>query len=248
MTETRRPDTTFWVEPAWIEGDRLRLSHDESHHLIHVHRAQPGTPFTAIDGEGTAYDCVLETIEGDVTTGVITKREVNRGELPFAVAVLVGLPDPGPAEAIVEHAVPLGASRIDFAVCARSGKPALGPGKLERLERIARAGVKQSRRCRAPLVVSSGSLQEAVTALPPGLRVVADPWGGRIDAFQEAYPAISLAVGPPGGFDPEEYAVLAKAGFQPISLGPSRLTTETAAIALLSVSRNRLLPKGLGQI
>jgi 16S rRNA (uracil1498-N3)-methyltransferase len=191
---------------------------------------------------------VLETIEGDVTTGVITKREVNRGELPFAVAVLVGLPDPGPAEAVVEHAVPLGASRIDFAVCARSGKPALGPGKLERLERIARAGVKQSRRCRAPQVVSSGSLQEAVAALPPGLRVVADPWGGRIDAFQEAYPAISLAIGPPGGFDPEEYAVLAKAGFQPISLGPSRLTTETAAIALLSVSRNRLLPKGLGQI
>ena len=246
MAEARRPDTTFWVEPPQVRGDRLTLSREESHHLTRVHRAVPGTPFTAIDGEGIAYDCVLDAIDGDFVTAAITAREPGRGELPFPIAVLVGLPDPGPAEAVVEHAVPLGASRVDFAVCARSGKPALGPGKLDRLERIARAGVKQSRRSRSAAIVSSRSLTEAVAALPAGLRVVADPWGGRIEAFQGAYPSLSLAVGPPGGFDQEEYAVLAKAGFQPISLGPSRLTTETAAIALLAMARNQLLSKRLG--
>ena len=51
-----------------------------------------------------------------------------------------------------------------------------------------------------------------------------------------------------GALDTEEYALLAKAGFQPISLGPSRLTTETAAITLLALARNRLLPKGVAQI
>jgi 16S rRNA (uracil1498-N3)-methyltransferase len=248
VAETRRPDTTFWVDPTSIEGDHLILSREESHHLVRVHRAAKGTPFTAVDGAGTAYDCELESIDGDVVTAKITARQSGRGELPFAVHVLVGLPDMGPAEAVTEHAVPLGASRIDFVACARSERPPLGEGKIERLDRIARAGLKQSRRCRSAVVVSSASLAEAVAALPPGLRVVADPWGGPIDAFQGTYPAISIAVGPPGGFDPEEYALLARAGFQPISLGPSRLTTETATIALLSVARNHLLPKGLARI
>jgi 16S rRNA (uracil1498-N3)-methyltransferase len=248
MAEARRPDTTFWVDPTSIEGDHLILSREESHHLVRVHRAAKGTPFTAVDGAGTAYDCEVESIEGDAVIGRITARQPGRGELPFALHVLVGLPEMGPAEAVMEHAVPLGASRIDFVACARSERSPLGEGKIERLDRIARAGLKQSRRCRSAVVVSSSSLAEAVAVLPPGLRVVADPWGGPIDALKGAYPTISLAVGPPGGFDPEEYALLARAGFQPISLGPSRLTTETATIALLSVARNRLLPKGLGQI
>jgi 16S rRNA (uracil1498-N3)-methyltransferase len=248
MPDTRRPDTTFWVDPRLVRSDRLTLNSEESHHLVRVHRASEGTPFTAVDGTGVAYDCEVESIDGDGVTARITARQPGRGELPFAVHVLVGLPDMAPAETVMDHVVPLGASRIDFVACARSGRSALGPNKIERLLRIARAGLKQSRRCRSTAIVSSSSLADAVGALPPGLRIVADPWGGPIDAFQGPYPAISLAVGPPGGFDPEEYALLAKAGFQPISLGPIRLPTVTATIALLAVARNRLLPKGLGQI
>ena len=52
--------------------------------------------------------------------------------------------------------------------------------------------------------------------------------------------SISLAVGPPGGFTPEEAEELRAVGFEPISLGNSRLTTETAAITLLAVARNCL--------
>ena len=250
MGEARRPDTTFWVEPASVRGDHLALSREESHHLIRVHRAAVGTHFTAIDGAGTAYECVVESMAGDVVTAAIAARDAERGELPVAIALLVGLSDPGPAEVVVQHAVPLGARRIDFVACARSGRPALGEGKLERLDRIARAGAKQSRRSRAALVASSGALEQAIDALEPGPRFVADPRGypAPPEAAESAETMISLAVGPPGGFDREEEAQLTRAGFHPISLGPSRLTTETASIALLSVARNWLLRKGLRQI
>ena len=250
MAEARHPDTTFWVEPASIRGEHLTLSREESHHLVRVHRASAGTPFTAIDGAGTAYECVVESMAGDVVTASIAAREPERGELPLAIALIVGLPDAGPAETVVEHAVPLGARRIDFVVCARSGRQALGEGKLERLDRIARAGAKQSRRCRSALVTSSASLEEAIEALGPGPRFVADPRGAPAppEAMESSQAMISLAVGPPGGFDRDEEARLTSAGFHSISLGPSRLTTETASIALFSVIRNWLLRKGLGQI
>jgi 16S rRNA (uracil1498-N3)-methyltransferase len=61
-----------------------------------------------------------------------------------------------------------------------------------------------------------------------------EPPGGSLQGF------ISLAVGPPGGFTAEEAGTLRMSGFEPISLGNSRLTTETAAIAILAVARNHI--------
>jgi RsmE family RNA methyltransferase len=53
--------------------------------------------------------------------------------------------------------------------------------------------------------------------------------------------AVLLVVGPPGGFTDAERNGLRSGGFHRISLGPSRLTSETAAVALLASARNLLL-------
>ena len=74
MPDTRRPDTTFWVDPRLVRVDRLTLNTEESHHLVRVHRASEGTPFTAVDGTGVAYDCEVESIDGDGVTAKITWR------------------------------------------------------------------------------------------------------------------------------------------------------------------------------
>ncbi|HEX7078034.1 MAG TPA: RsmE family RNA methyltransferase [Candidatus Eisenbacteria bacterium] len=241
--ESRRPDTPFWVEARAVHGDRLTLDPDESHHLLHVFRAVPGTRFEATDGEGGLYLCRLEAADRDRAVGVIESRVEGAGELAFAIHLLVGLPDAGPAEAIVEHAVPLGVACVDLAVAARSGRPPLEEKRLLRLNRIARAALKQSRRTRMPLIRSSPSLEAGVAALPYGqIRLVAQAEGGRIERPPGGVQGVvALAVGPPGGFIEWELGVLRGAEFRPISLGPSRLTTETAAISLLSTTRNALL-------
>ena len=242
MPKPRRPDTVFWVDPAAIRGNRLTLDREESHHLLHVHRAVPGAAFVAVDGAGGTYECLLESSDRGVAVGTVTRRSSGQGELPVPIALLVGLPDAGPAETVVAHAVPLGASAIDFVACARAGRPALGPAPLSRLSRIAVSSLKQSRRSRLPAIRSSASLEAALALLGDGPRFLADPESpsrlspalGKLQGF------ISLAVGPPGGFTDEEVGVLRDAGFQSISLGDSRLTTETAAMAILAIARNYL--------
>jgi RsmE family RNA methyltransferase len=67
----------------------------------------------------------------------------------------------------------------------------------------------------------------------------ADPFTPGLD--EDAQATVQIAIGPPGSFTSEERELLEVAGFSPISLGPSRLTTETASIALLSLVRNSLL-------
>lgn len=239
----RRPDTVFWVEASAVRSDRLSLDEEESHHLLRVHRAVVGAPFVAIDGAGTAYECILESADQGAAMGRIERRIADMGEPPAPITLLVGLPDMGPTETVVEHVVPLGATAIDFFVAARSGRPALTESRLDRLRRIARSALKQSLRCRLPEISSSASLESALGPLRGGLRYVADPKGGPLTMAGDvrAQSHVIITVGPPGGLDDRESGLLAASGFSPISLVSNRLTTETAAIALLSLARNALL-------
>ena len=238
----RRPDTLFWVEANAVRSDHLSLDEEESHHLLRVHRAAVGAPFVAIDGAGTAYECILESAEAGTAIGRIERRVPEMGEPPAPITLLVGLPDLGPAETVVEHAVPLGATAIDFFVAARSGRPALAESRLDRLRRVARSALKQSLRCRLPEISSSASLESALAPLRGGLRYVADPKGGPLAPARGSITQnhVILTVGPPGGLDDRESGILAASGFSPISLVSNRLTTETAAMALLALVRNAL--------
>jgi 16S rRNA (uracil1498-N3)-methyltransferase len=226
-----------------VGPQHVRLSVEESHHLVHVHRATVGTPFQATDGRGGFFDCVLESVERRAVVGRIVERREGWGELPRGIELLVGLPDWAAVEQVIEHGVPLGASAFDFVVCERSGHQGPGAQRLERLDRVARAGLKQSRRSRLPGIQSSPSLRAALQALTPGRRFVADPEGDSFSSGLEenVQVPVQIAVGPPGGFAHEERELLRAQDFSPISLGPSRLTTETASIALLSLVRNSLL-------
>lgn len=250
MRGARRPDTLFWVDASRVAGDRLALDADESRHLLRVFRAETGALFDATDGAGTRYHCRLAEDHHGEARAEIVSREAGAGELAGSIHLLVGLPDMHAAETIVEHAVPLGVSSILFAACRRSGREALSESRLERLGRIAVAGVKQSLRSNLPAIGSFASLGAALAAGGPGLRLLADSEGGAISSLVEEWraalyetpqPIVNLAIGPPGAFDDGELADLRRVGFLPISLGPNRLTTETASIALLAAARNLLL-------
>jgi 16S rRNA (uracil1498-N3)-methyltransferase len=231
------------VDPESVAPDHLTLSPEESHHLLHVHRARAGTPFQAIDGDGGFFECVVQSVEPRAVRGRIVERRAEVGELTRAIRILAGMPDWGAIEQIVAHGVPLGVSAFDFTLCERSGRGVPGTERVERLTRIARAALKQSRRSRMPTVGFARSLRAALGSLEEaGGRFLADPEGtpAAPTLAKVSQPSITLAVGPPGGFTTEERQLMLGSQFTPISLGPSRLTTETAALALISLARIQL--------
>lgn len=257
MTTPRRPDTLFWVERANVHGRFVTLDPEESHHLLRVHRAEEGAPFEATDGSGVLYRCRLVESPRTAARGEVVERIARSGELPGDVRMLVGLPEMHAAESLVEHAVPLGASEIVFVECERSGPASLGATRMERLRRLAVAGVKQSRRSLLPAISTESSLSAALERLPgapgaePGsLRLLADPAGaGHANRLGlQPQSLVFTAVGPPGGFSDREQGLLREAGFIGISLGTNRLTTETAALALLCEARNLIIPESLRPI
>lgn len=252
----RTPDSAFWVDRADVDAaaGRLRLSASESRHLLRVFRAAPGASFEAVDGQGFLYHCVLDADENGIAVGRIESRVPNAGELPGRIELIVGLPDLAQTETIVAQAVALGVSKIDFASAERSGFGPLSESRLDRLSRIARSALKQSRRSCLPFLGSSRGLPEALAGITGNYRWVADVAGvSSPEVLPSSVRQLSqinaiLAVGPPGGFTAEESALLRDRQFEPISLGPSRLTTSTAALVLLAVTRNRLFPIGLDRV
>lgn len=250
----RTPDSAFWVDRAAVAGERLRLSASESRHLLRVFRAVAGTSFEAVDGEGILYRCVLEGADDGIAVGRIESRVENSGEMAASITLLAGLPDLPQVEAIVALGVPLGATAIDFVATGRSSGRALSAARLERLERIARSALKQSGRTRMPAIRSSERLELALgESDAPGARLLADPGGGPLRTIapgpsDQVQVSVILAVGPPGGFLREESGLLLDRGFALISLGPSRLKTSTALLALLAAARNLLLSSGLARV
>jgi 16S rRNA (uracil1498-N3)-methyltransferase len=247
--EPRSPDSPFWVEPDAVEGETLRLDPDESRHLLRVFRAVPGAPFDAVDGRGHIYQCILLSSDRESAVGRVVARREGAGELPAPLWVIAGMPAPVAAEELAGRAVSLGATHLRFFPAQHGERWRPTPARVARFNRLARAALKQSRRSRLPCIQFPGSLPEAIATAPEGARYLAIPDGGSWSecASPGVLQGVVLGIGPPGGLADPERALFVAAGFQTISLGPNRLKTQDAALALLALARERILAAGAGR-
>lgn len=196
--------------------DAPELADDDRRHLERVLRLRPGEDVTVSDGAGRWRLCrfadPLEPVGGVVederlSPTVAVAVSLTKGErLDWAVQKLT--------EVGVDLIVPVAAAR---SVVRWDGERA--PHHLARLRRIARQAAMQSRRTWLPTVDDLRSFAEA--AAMPGAALAAP--GGAPPSLERPV----VLVGPEGGWSDEEAA----AGLPRVSLGPTVLRSETAAVA-----------------
>jgi 16S rRNA (uracil1498-N3)-methyltransferase len=142
----------------------------------------------------------------------------------------------------VSEIVPLAAERSERALAAAA------PKRAPRWERILRESAQQSRRLRAPVLLPIAAPQAAFRAADAtGLRILLSERAG-VAPLRSAVPvrsasgeapdtnsrAVTLAIGPEGGWTDAEFAAAAASGFVESSLGENILRTETAVCAALA--------------
>ena len=208
------------------------LSPEDANHALRVLRMVPGDPaelilngqrFRAVLREGAR----LELLEPLPST-----------EAALRITLFQGLPKADKMDWIVQKAVEIGVARIVPVVmsrCVVKLTPADAEKKVLRWNRIAREAGKQSGRCVLPEVSSPVPLSRIPEMAAP-LEARAVPWEETSAmgpaAFLAARPnlrSLGLVIGPEGGIDPAEIETLS--GFQPLTLGPRILRTETAGLA-----------------
>ena len=237
--------TPFHAPPECRSGDRLVLPPEEAHHATRVLRHEIGDLVEVVDGDGRWYRVRLSHVGRDEVSGEIIEERLNYREPAYSLTLAVSpLKNANRFETLVEKAVELGVTRIQPILCSRTEKPRI---RMERLERVAIAAMKQSRRSRRLVLEEIREWKTFAIGATRGFRLILHEGGGGDfgSVLQRAAVGeeIVAAVGPEGGFTDEEVELAVEAGFEPVYLGPRRLRTETAAIAAAAAAMVQLQVK-----
>ncbi len=213
-------------------GSQVVLDEDECHHL-RVRRAVGGATVRVLDGAGAVGEGVLDLGSGDASVHL---ARVDRVEPPAPLQLLVAAGDRDRFGWLAEKCAELGVTELVPVETERTRPVAsrLRAGHLEKLRRRTRDAIKQSGAAWAPVVGDLLPLEAAVERAVSGPRWLADP-AGRMPSAGE-FP-VAVAVGPEGGFGTDERALLVRAGFEPVRLGPHVMRFETAALAAAVLAR-----------
>lgn len=236
----------IFVDPAQMKGDLLYVTGKDVNHIKNVMRLKQGDEISVRTGQDDReYRYGIEEFtDSEVVCRLRFVKEADV-ELPVKVYIFQGLPKADKMELIIQKAVELGAAEIipvQMRRCVVKLDGAKKGKKTQRWQAIAESAAKQSRRAVVPLVREPMTMEEAVRfaeqntdvrLLPYELQEADGSTRDVMDGIREGS-AVSIFIGPEGGFDPAEVELARKAGVVPISLGKRILRTETAALVALS--------------
>lgn len=213
----------------------LRLEGPEAAHLARVLRVRPGDEVEVFDGRGAAARCRVEAAARGHVDLTLVARDDGHRELPFTLTCAVAPPKGKRAHRLVEELTELGATALAPLVLRRTSAR---PPDADEVRRWSVEAAKQCLRNRtlAPLppVDLAGLLalsrEHELALLPDTL----DARPLREVLARPRPASVLVAIGPEGGFDPEERQALRAGGLQPVSLGPAVLRIETAAAAVVA--------------
>lgn len=217
----------------WAVGQRLSLDESEVHHL-RVRRAQDREIVEILDGAGLRGTGRLVQVGKQWSVEVQSAHHESR---PAELTLAVAAGDRERFSWMVEKAVELGVTRIVPLETARSAGVATGirEAHLRRLRRHALEATKQCGVAWAVQVEEPLSLDDFRGRPLAGSGWLTDR-AGAPPPTRLGENALTVVIGPEGGFADAERTGLVAAGYLPIVLGPNALRFETAALAAAALA------------
>ena len=209
------------------------LPEEESGHCVRVLRLGVGDRLHLTDGKGTLYLAVVEEPHPKRCTVRVVEEHHEWEKRPYRLTVAVApTKNIDRIEWFVEKATECGIDRIVPILCDHSERKVI---KGERLEKIAVSAMKQSLKAYKPQIDPLTPIRALLAEPFEGVRLIAHCeedvervfMGDVIHRGED----VMVLIGPEGDFSKEEIEAARKAGFREITLGQSRLRTETAALA-----------------
>jgi 16S rRNA (uracil1498-N3)-methyltransferase len=231
----------FYLSSPPLNSEAM-LDGAEAHHLIHVLRAEVGDPIEVFNGSGEIWKGEILQIEPGVVR--LSQLQLVGEEVSSVhrVILIQSMCKSDKLEWILQKATELGIAEIHLLEAERSMVkiPAQRyPNRMERWNRIIMSAAKQSLRSVLPGLFSPlpcPALCQQVQADTKLLLSENETQNKLKKVLRERSTGIiAVAVGPEGGWSHAEEALFRQNGFQPVSLGPAILRTETAAISILAV-------------
>ena len=239
-----------WIAEHWDEATAT-LTGAQAEHMMRVLRAQPGMEADVVAGGHVFHAQVAAIAADEVRFNLIAELEADPA-LPVTLMMAVYKFDH--MEWAIEKATELGVAAIAPVIARRTEKhlAQAADKRAERWRRIVHEAAQQSRRSDVPILFDPAPLAARVRAASEAMREISGSMcivlaeqertttlrhalDEAMAAAETEPPRLEIAIGPEGGWAPEEEALFDANGWQAVSLGPRILRAETAAIAALAV-------------
>jgi len=219
------------------------LPEEEARHVVRVLRLQPGDEIFLMDGEGSFYRAEITTATGHRcfyrVLETLPQERDWKGRIHLAIAP-TKLNDR--MEWLAEKATEIGMDELSFLNCQFSERSVV---KVERIRKIVISAVKQSHKAWCPEVHEIMDFRKFILQPRDGLKFICHCYdendvlaGGEkpylldlLDGEEDA----TVLVGPEGDFSIQEVRFALENGYRSVTLGRSRLRTETAGLMAVSM-------------
>ena len=229
----------FYVPDAENNNE---LPQEEATHALRVLRLKSGDEMFIMDGTGNFYHaevslatnkkCLYEIKE------TLPQHKTWKGHIHLAIAPTKNMDR---IEWMTEKATEIGFDELSFLNCVFSERKVL---RTERIEKIVVSAVKQSRKPWKPIVNEMITFKDFISTPREGRKFIAHCYQEieKHDLFDiinndKDNENITVLVGPEGDFSIEEVKLAIENGYESISLGQSRLRTETAGLMAVTMSQ-----------
>jgi 16S rRNA (uracil1498-N3)-methyltransferase len=215
-----------------VHGKTGILDETESHHCIKVLRLKTGDDVSLVDGMGGYHEGIISIADSRACSIEIIKSKQNFGKRNYKLHIAIApTKNIERVEWFLEKATEIGIDEITPLLCRYSERKIL---REDRLEKVITSAMKQSLKAYHPILNTLTPFDEFVKLPLTGNKLIAHCMEGERHELIKMKPGINeftLLIGPEGDFSDKEVESAISKGFLPVSLGNSRLRTETAGVA-----------------
>jgi 16S rRNA (uracil1498-N3)-methyltransferase len=229
----------FYCAQALSIGAVIVLPDHVAHH-VQVLRLGIDAHITLFNGEGGEFTATLSQIEKKRVTAEIKAFSPREAELPYAVTLAQALPESSKIDEIIQKAVELGATAIQPLAaqrCVVRLTAERANKKSAHWQGIIIAAAEQSGRNRLPNLAETADFEDWIGQHDLHRRILLSPRAEQsLSGWARHHPpqAVTLLIGPEGGFTDKEEKLAQAQGVLMLSIGARVLRTETAGMAALS--------------
>lgn len=218
---------------ADINEQQAILTADESWHCAKVLRFKVNDKIELINGKGSFYKGTLIQVHEKKCVATITEGPIEQQKHPYYLHLAIApTKQIDRIEWMIEKAVEIGIDEISFLRCKNSERVNL---KIERIQKIVESAVKQSKQAFIPKVNDVADLKNLLQTKADHKYIAHCEEENKTELKDLKVNADSylFLIGPEGDFTTEEIKVAKQNEFKPLSLGKTRLRTETAGLVVV---------------
>lgn len=223
----------FFLE-TFSSHDIVTLNEETSKHAVQVLRMKPSERLQFTDGAGNLLTAeILDDHKKKCTVKIVERKAVQKKQREVSIAISL-LKNTSRFEWFLEKATEIGVTEIIPLLCERTEKQHF---RSDRMKQILISAMMQSKQVWLPVLHPPTDFSKVITSSAYQNKLIAhceekakqsikDFWGGD---------SIQVLIGPEGDFSNGEISLALQSNYTPVSLGDTRLRTETAGVVAATV-------------